>query len=169
MTEMDVTNLLSQWPTSGRWAHWTPVWFRERSSLQHSSVNGGVAKASHFSEHISEPEWENVWLFLERTICSSSSRCSLKYLRQTSWKTVRQRVLSRKYHVWCSSSTKLLAAKLRVWPTVPASSKTSNSDSIHSPPELLCVDCERKGRGTLKQKHHIRLKGFLESFCKPKK
>ncbi|TNN65529.1 hypothetical protein EYF80_024207 [Liparis tanakae] len=71
--------------------------------------------------------------------------CSRKYLRHTSWKTARQSVLSRKYHVWCSSSTKLLAAKLRVCPTVPASSNASSSDRDHSPP-LLDGDYERQQR-----------------------
>lgn len=136
VTRLVNTNLFSQCPTSGRWAHCTPVWLRERSSRQQARVKGGVAKASHFSEQISALGGAEGRQSLEGRRCSSSSSppeplCSLKYLRQTSWKTARQRVLSRKYHVWCSSSTKLLEAKLRVCAVVPASSNTSSSDSDH--------------------------------------
>lgn len=44
-----LAHLLSQCPTSGMWAHCTPVWLRERSSRQQTRVKGGVANASHFS------------------------------------------------------------------------------------------------------------------------
>lgn len=145
--ERSELNLLSQCPTSGRWAHCTPVWLRERSSRQQTRVKIGVANASHFSEQISALGWAEGWQSLEGRSCSSSSPetlRSLKYLRQTSWKTARHRVLSRKYQIWCSSSTKLLAAKLRVCPTVPASSKTSSSDSDHSLPPPLNGDYERE-------------------------
>lgn len=138
-----ILNLLSQCPTSGRWAHCTPVWLMERSSRQQTRVKMGVAKASHFSELAS------CWLragfqqSLDGRRHSSSSLdtlCSLKYLRQTSWNMARHNVLSRKYQVWCSSSTKLLAARLSVCPTVPVSSKTSSSDSDHSLPLLFTGD-----------------------------
>lgn len=129
-----ILNLLSQCPTSGRWAHCTPVWLMERSSRQQTRVKMGEAKASHFSDLV--PDWERVGFqqSLDGRRNSSSSLdtlCSLKYLRQTSWNMARHNVLSRKYQVWCSSSMKLLAARLKVCPTVPASNKTSSSDSDH--------------------------------------
>lgn len=130
-----ILNLLSQCPTSGRWAHCTPVWLMARSSRQHTRVKMGVAKASHFSELALDWVRAGFQQSLDGRRHSSSSLdtlCSLKYLRQTSWNMARHNVLSRKYQVWCSSSMKLLAARLRVCPTVPVSSKTSNSDSDHS-------------------------------------
>lgn len=130
-----ILNLLSQCPTSGRWAHCTPVWLMERSSRQQTRVKMGVAKDSHFSELASgwgRAEFQQSLDGRRQSSSSLDALFSLKYLRQTSWNMARHKVLSRKYQVWCSSSIKLLAARLRVWPTVPARSKTSSSDSDHS-------------------------------------
>lgn len=44
------THLVNQCPKSGRWAHWTPVWFKDRSSRQQIRMTHGVAKLIHLSE-----------------------------------------------------------------------------------------------------------------------
>ncbi len=116
--------LLSQCPKSGRCAHCTPVWFSDLSRRQQVKVSSGVASASHFSEPGLIPssaagENDGPSLALEgskgpSSFSSSRCLCSLKYFLQTSWKMARHSVLSRKYQIWCSSSMKLLEAKLRV-------------------------------------------------------
>lgn len=142
-----LSHLLSQWLRSGRCAHCTPVWFRDLSIRQHVRVRTGVARANHFSESALTPssatgEKDAPFSSMvegRRRLSSFSSPghlFSLKYFLQTSWKTARQSVLSRKYHVWCSSSTKLLEAKLRLWPSVPIRSRISSSDSVHSEEEV---------------------------------
>lgn len=159
-------NLLSQCPTSGRWAHCTPVWLRERSSRQQTRVKMGVANASHFSELRSDLGWAECWKFLERmrySLSSPGTLVSLKNLQQTSWSMMTHNVLSRKYQVWCSSSTKLLAAKLRVCPTVPSRSKTSSPDSEESLPLLISADCEKETKK--KKKWHLEKRVNYASLC----
>lgn len=147
MFDFFLSHLLSQWLRSGRCAHCTPVWFSDLSIRQQARVRSGVAKANHFSESALTPSSAtgekdvpfSSMVEGRRKLSSSSSPgrlFSLKYFLQTSWKTARQSVLSRKYHVWCSSSTKLLDAKLRVWPSVPIRSRTSSSDRAHSVEEV---------------------------------
>jgi len=139
---------------SGRWAHWPPVWFKDRRSRQQIRMIHGLAKLIHLSDPFTNsaedaalPSFEllaactSIFLHSEASPILSkfcfivvpswrSHSFRRKWFLQSSWHRAKQRVLIRKYQVWCSSSIKLLAPKLKTWPIVPARISTSTSDQL---------------------------------------
>jgi len=78
-----------------------------------------------------------------------------KLFLQSSWESAKQSVLIRKYQVWCSSSIKLLAPKLKTWPIVPARISTSISDQLQPDTTGFCKQKKKYSSGEKGWKFHL--------------